>query len=55
MEPEYVSFACSLGTEKPLKRDCIQGVTLRGGRSYLQHSPVMRAKQGNRIPTDHSM
>ena len=29
MEPEYVSFACSLGTEKPLKRDCIQGLSLR--------------------------
>ncbi|EGW43335.1 hypothetical protein HMPREF0178_03772 [Bilophila sp. 4_1_30] len=29
MEPEYVFFACSLGTEKPLKRDCIQGLSLR--------------------------
>lgn len=29
MEPEYVSFACSLGTEKPLNRDCIQGLSLR--------------------------
>ncbi len=25
MEPEYVSFACSLGTEKPLKRDAFRG------------------------------